>query len=61
MGIRWRGMTNRVNPRYIMLLHVIIFPYAHISFSTLIIIGPNENHRFEKNKTKNVDFFHLVA
>lgn len=32
-----------------MLLHVIILPYAHI-ISTLIIIGPNENHRLKRKK-----------
>lgn len=58
MGIRWRGMTNRVNPRYVMLLHVIIFPRAHIFFPTLIIIGPNENQKWKKKK-KTVDLFHF--
>lgn len=45
MSIRSGVRTKGENPRYAVLLRVIILPCAHLLFLKPLVIGPNENHR----------------
>lgn len=45
MSIRSGVRTKGENPRYAVLLRVLILPRAHLLFLKPLVIGPNENHR----------------